>query len=55
MHPSGLGTHDDEASDSQPGEHGLEGRVLERVAVALLDDEKCGVRPVRERRHGLHP
>jgi hypothetical protein len=38
----GLGPDDDESPDSEPGEHRLEGRVLERVAVALLD-ERLGV------------
>src|SRR6188508_1331301 len=33
-----LGAGDDEPSDTEAGQHRLEGRVLERVAIALLDE-----------------
>ena len=38
----GLSARDDESADSEARQHGLEGGVLERVAVVLLD-ERLGV------------
>ena len=40
----GLCADDDESSDTEARQHGLEGRVLEGVAVALLDERLCVAR-----------